>query len=130
MRNLILACLVSLFAGAVAGYSWCKSRADKETAAAVAKANEENLKRTNEVIHGWAAAVGVLRDRIRAGYSPRIPVSQPAPAPGPSRGPDGGTSDHVSHAGELGTCKAERQRLIEDCALTTIQLRGLQTWAK
>ncbi len=130
LRTFAVGIAASLLVGAAGGYAWCKSRADKETAAAVAKAHEENMKRNDEVVHGWASAVDLLRARLRAGYVPRIPVSATPAETNPACGLDGRSSDSLSLAGELATCRAERTRLIEDCSMTTIQLRSLQDWAK
>ncbi len=130
LRTFIISITAAVLVGVVSGYSWCKSRADKETAAAVAKAHEENLKRNDEVVNGWASAVAVLRDRIRRGYAPRIPVPGAPAETNAACGLDGRPTYSLSAAGELATCRAERQQLIEDCSMTTIQLRSLQDWAK
>jgi len=130
MRNTIIACAVCAALGAALGYRYGTHKGDLAAAKAVAEANEANLKRNDEVVNGWANAVDLLRARLRAGMAPRIPVSV-APTPtNPPGGLDGRTPDDVPAAGELATCKAERTRLIEDCAMTTIQLKGLQAWAK
>ena len=130
MRNTIIACAVCAVLGGALGYRYGTHQGDLKAAKAVAEANEANLKRNDEVVNGWANAVDLLRARLRSGMGPRIPVSvTPAPTD-PADRPDGLSADNVPAAGELATCKAERQRLIEDCAMTTIQLKGLQEWAK
>lgn len=130
MRNWIIACAVCAALGAALGYRYGTHKGDLATAKAVAEANEANLKRNDEVVNGWANAVDLLRARLRAGMGPRIPVSGPAAEGNAACGLDGRTAYGLSAAGELATCKAERQRLIEDCSMTTIQLRSLQDWAR
>lgn len=134
IRSLIIAVLAALCVGAVVGYRNGKERADKVSAAASVKAAADNLQRNDEVVNGWAAAVDLLRRRIRNGDAPRIPVSSPAAKAEAAGSADGRSADDVSAAGTLGadlaTCQAERARLIDDAALTTIQLRELQAWAK
>ncbi len=136
-KTLVLAIAAALFVGVVVGYAGAKGRADRVAADAVAQAHKDNLTRNDEVVNGWAHAVDYLRARLRNGDAPRIPVSGTATAPGTAGRPDGRPADDVPAAGklatltaDLATCRAERQRLIEDAAMTTIQLRELQAWAR
>ncbi len=122
--------LVVLAIAFAAGYWVANERGKQAAADAVAEANRKNLERSEEIVHGWNSAVTVLRDRIRRGYAPRIPVSPATPETNAACGLDGRPTYGLSLAGELATCKAERSRLIEDCAMTTIQLRSFQDWAK
>lgn len=120
----------AIAAGGVVGYRYAQIEARTAVAEAIAVAAKEGAKRNEEVVNGWAAAVNLLRERIRAGAVPRIPLpSAPSTGNTPSV-PVGSPTNPVPDARELGTCKRERQRLIEDCTMTTIQLQSLQTWAK
>lgn len=122
--------LVALLLGVLIGASVMHYRAANETAAKINQAQADNLKRNDEVTNAWARNVDFLRARLRAGDAPRIPVPAATPKAGPAGSADAGTADDVSVAAELETCQAERARLIEDAALTTIQLRELQAWAR
>ena len=125
----MIALVVSALIGLLGGIYIGKHDADLAVTKAVAAANQANLKLNDEVVYAWARSVDFLRSRIRAGNAPRIPLP-PTDPKDPAGGTNGGTTDNLPASRELETCRAERKQVVEDCALTTIQLKALQQWAK
>lgn len=125
--------LSMLATGFVGGYFAATERGKVQTAMALALAEKEYAQHNERVVDGWNSAVGVLRTRIRDGYRPAIPLPATPPQADPAGGTDGRSPDPLPPARELEaaleTCRAERDKLIQDGALTTIQLRSLQDWA-
>ena len=130
MLERFIGSLVIIGAAFVAGYLYSNHKAEIATAEALARAADDNRKHNDEVVNGWNHAVLDLRRRIRDGYAPKIPTSGLPPKADSPSSVDGTPANYLPFAGELETCKAERQRVIEDCASTTIQLKALQEWAK
>lgn len=128
--NQILAAAVALAAAFVAGVWYEKTNTAAEVDGAVITALRDEAKRTEEVVNGWNHAVLDLRARLRNGDAPKIPVSTAPGTPTPPGGTAGTAAPGILAARELATCRAERQRLIEDGADTMIRCRALQQWAK
>ena len=134
LRTLLIVAACALLAGALGGARYVRESATREAASAIIAAHENNLKHNDEVVYGWARSVDYLRRRLRAGDAPNIPVPGPSAQTDPTGGADGRSADDLPPAGELAadlaTCQRQRARLIEDAAMTTIQLRELQEWAR
>lgn len=128
--NQILAAVVALIAAFAAGVWYEKSNTAAEVDGAVITALRGEAKRNEEVVNGWSHAVTYLRTRLRDGDAPKIPVPATPGTPTPPGGAAGAAAPGILAARELATCRAERQRLIEDGAQTMITCRALQQWAK
>jgi hypothetical protein len=125
--------IVAVFAGGYAtGFDRARSAAEQQAHIV----EIENVKLAERVGNDWARATDYLLGRVRNGWVPDVPKTnplRPTPKGGPTDNPDGRPADPVSAAtcaADLATCGAERARVIEDCQRTTLQLRGLQTWAR
>lgn len=133
----VLAALAVLACAFFSGVWYEKHNTDAEVDGAVITALRTESKRTEEVVNGWNHAVIALRARLRNGDAPKIPVPTAPGTSAPSSGVTGTAPSGIPAAGELATCQserstcqAERARLIEDGALTVINCKALQQWAK
>jgi hypothetical protein len=123
---------VGYFVGERAG----ELKIEKAAAVATIKAEVENRKLNEETVNGWASAVTYLSGRLRDGWRPVLPGRSDMPtntAPGAACGPDARPADpgpFTSGTSELTACRSSLDAVVERCQQTTLQLRGLQTWAK